>query len=110
MMGRRVKCARMRYMLPRLSTFMTTGAGMDAKGGGASSGGGGQFLKGSGESQLESDRRLFRKQIGRIEAEMEEVRARNTKKSLISDIWEKWGRHIWGKGCWRFWDLKTRGA
>ena len=20
------------------------------------------------------------------------------KKNLISDIWEKWGRHIWGKG------------
>eukprot|EP00965_Chrysotila_dentata_P027142 901101-Pleurochrysis_carterae.AAC.1 len=52
---------------------MTTGAGMDAKGGGSSSGGGGQFLKGSGESQLESDRRLFRKQISKIEAEMDEV-------------------------------------
>jgi len=32
-------------------------------------------MGGSGESQLESDRRLFRKQIGRIEAEMEEVRS-----------------------------------
>jgi len=69
-----VRAARMRYMLPRLQTFMTTGAGMDAKGGGSSSGGGGQFLKGSGESQLESDRRLFRKQISKIEAEMDEVR------------------------------------
>ena len=21
------------------------------------------------------------------------------KKNSVSDIWEKWGRHIWGKGC-----------
>ena len=63
----------MRYMLPRLQTFMTTGAGMDAKGGG--SGGGGGELKGAGESQLEADKRLFRKQLQRLEAEMDEVRA-----------------------------------
>ena len=26
-----------------------------------------------------------------------------SKKNSISDIWEKWGRHIWGKwGCWDF--------
>ena len=37
------------------------------------SGAGGQFLKGSGESQLESDRRLYRKQISRIEAELEQA-------------------------------------
>ena len=37
----------MKYMLPRLSTFLTQGAGMDAKGGGSS--GGGNFLKGSGD-------------------------------------------------------------
>ena len=24
------------------------------------------------------------------------------KNNSISDIWEKWGRHIWGKGC--VWD------
>ena len=55
-----VQAARMKYMLPRLQTlsgFLTTGAGMDTKGG--SSGGGG-FLKGSGETQIESDKRLFR--------------------------------------------------
>ena len=46
-----VAAARMRYMLPRLQTmsgFLTTGAGMEARGG--SGGGGGQFLKGAGES------------------------------------------------------------
>ena len=53
-----VKLAQMQYMLPRLQTFMTTGAGMDATGGGAR-GGSGNFLKGSGETQLETDRRLY---------------------------------------------------
>ena len=69
-----VQAAQMRYMLPRLQTFMTTGAGMDAKGGGSGGGGGG--LKGAGESQLEADKRLFRKQLQRLEAEMDEVRAK----------------------------------
>ena len=45
-----VSAAQLKYMLPRLSTFLTEGAGLDAKGG---SSGGGQFLKGAGESQLE---------------------------------------------------------
>jgi len=67
-----VSAAQMKYMLPRLSTFLTEGAGLDAKGG---SGGGGQFLKGSGESQLEVDRRLFRKQLGRIEGDLAAVQA-----------------------------------
>eukprot|EP00967_Tisochrysis_lutea_P062973 scaffold81063_cov33-Tisochrysis_lutea.AAC.2 len=57
---------------------MTTGAGMEAKGGasGGGKGAGGQFLKGAGESQLEADRRLYRKQISRVEAELEQVRRR----------------------------------
>eukprot|EP00966_Prymnesium_polylepis_P305204 7053110-Prymnesium_polylepis.1 len=69
-----VAAARTRYMLPRLQTmsgFLTTGAGMDARGG--SGGGGGQFLKGSGESQIETDKRLFRKQLSKIEADMAEI-------------------------------------
>ena len=67
-----VQAAQLTYMMPRLQTYMTTGAGMDSKGG-ASSGGGGRFLKGAGESQLEMDRRLFRAQLVAIEKEMEEV-------------------------------------
>ena len=69
-----VSAAQYKYMLPRLTTFLTAGAGMDAKGG-ASSGGGGQFLKGAGESQLEVDRRLFRKQLERIEDQIAAVQA-----------------------------------
>lgn len=68
-----VQAAQMKYMLPRLSTFLTQGAGMDAKGGGSS--GGGNFLKGSGESQLEVDRRLFRKQLSRLEDDIASVQA-----------------------------------
>ena len=47
-----VQAAQLEYMMPRLQTYLTTGAGMDSKGG-ASSGGGGQFLKGAGEAQLD---------------------------------------------------------
>jgi len=68
-----VQAAQMRYMLPRLTTFLTTGAGMDSRGGSGGGGGGGAFLRGAGETQLEMDKRLFRKQISRIEAEMEDV-------------------------------------
>tara|TARA_B100000795_G_scaffold188612_1_gene143502 strand:- start:275 stop:424 length:150 start_codon:yes stop_codon:yes gene_type:complete len=46
-----VQAAQLEYMMPRLQTYLTTGAGMDSKGG-ASSGGGGQFLKGAGAPQL----------------------------------------------------------
>ena len=67
-----VAAAQYKYMLPRLTTFLSVGAGLDAKGG-AVSGGGGQYLKGSGESQLEVDRRLFRKQLSRIEEQINEV-------------------------------------
>lgn len=71
-----VQVAQMKYMLPRLQTFLTAGAGMDAKGGsggGGSSGGGFATMRGSGETQLETDKRLFRKQISNVEKEMEEV-------------------------------------
>ena len=67
-----VQAAQLEYMMPRLQTYLTTGAGMDSKGG-ASSGGGGQFLKGAGESQLEMDKRLFRNQLQSIKAQMDEI-------------------------------------
>lgn len=70
-----VQVAQMKYMLPRLQTFLTAGAGMDAKGGsgGSGSGGGMTSMRGSGETQLEEDKRLFRKQISNVEREIEEV-------------------------------------
>uniref|UniRef100_A0A7S4H8F6 Hflx-type G domain-containing protein n=1 Tax=Guillardia theta TaxID=55529 RepID=A0A7S4H8F6_GUITH len=66
-----VQAAQMKYMMPRLQYFMTEGAGMEARGGG---GGGGKNLKGMGESQIEADKRLFRKQLQNVEKEMEEVK------------------------------------
>jgi len=69
-----VQAAQLEYMMPRLQTYLTTGAGMDSKGG-ASSGGGGQFLKGAGESQLEMDKRLFRNQLQSIKTQMDEIAA-----------------------------------
>ena len=47
-----VQAATMRYMLPRLQTFMTEGAGMESRGGGAGGGKGGKGLKGAGETQV----------------------------------------------------------
>jgi len=44
-----VSAAQMKYMIPRLQYFMTTGAGMDSRGGA----GGSKGLKGIGETQLE---------------------------------------------------------
>lgn len=71
-----VRAAQMSYMLPRLSTFLTEGAGLDAKGG--SRGGAGGYLKGAGESQLEVDRRLYRQQLSKIQKSIEEVRAKRS--------------------------------
>ena len=69
-----VELAKAEYMLPRLQTFMTTGAGMDSKGGsGGGGGGGGAFLRGAGETQLEMDRRLFGKKIQRLKREIDVV-------------------------------------
>ena len=61
-----VQSAQFRYMLPRLTTFLSVGAGLDAKGGGLG-------LKGAGETQLEVDRRLFRKQLQKIEEDLATV-------------------------------------
>lgn len=61
-----VALARAEYMLPRLQTFLTTGAGMDSRGGS----GGGSYLKGAGETQLEMDRRLFGKRIQKLKKDL----------------------------------------
>mmetsp|Transcript_36526 Transcript_36526/g.117101 ORF Transcript_36526/g.117101 Transcript_36526/m.117101 type:complete len:712 (-) Transcript_36526:766-2901(-) len=73
-----VALARAEYMLPRLATFMTTGAGMESRGGSAGSGDGGAYLRGAGESQLEMDRRLFTKRIQRLKADLEDVASKRS--------------------------------
>ena len=73
-----VSAAQYKYMLPRLTTFLTAGAGMDAKGGGGAGGAGGAGgggMRGSGELQLEVDRRLFRKQLQSIEEQIATLQA-----------------------------------
>jgi len=87
-----VALARAEYMLPRLSTFMTTGAGMELRGGSAGgqsgSSAGGAYLRGAGESQLEMDRRLYGKRIQRLKADLEDL-ARKRQTSRKRKIEEK---------------------
>ncbi|KAJ8598436.1 hypothetical protein CTAYLR_006848 [Chrysophaeum taylorii] len=72
-----VALARAEYMLPRLATFMTTGAGMELRGGsGGGGGGGGAYLRGAGETQLEMDRRLYGKRIQRLKKSLDDVAAK----------------------------------
>jgi GTP-binding protein HflX len=61
-----VDLARLEYSLPRLTRAW----------GHLSRQAGGLGAKGEGETQLETDRRLVRKQIGRLKADLERVRAR----------------------------------
>jgi GTP-binding protein HflX len=72
-----IALARAEYMLPRLTTFLTTGAGMDSRSGGKGSSGG-AYLRGAGESQLEMDRRLFGKRISRLNKELDLLKEKRT--------------------------------
>ena len=65
-----VQLARMQYALPRMARMW---GHLDREGGGGSSGGGGAS-RGMGEQQIEIDRRLARKRITAIQAELETVR------------------------------------
>ncbi|MEZ5299635.1 MAG: GTPase HflX [Verrucomicrobiales bacterium] len=65
-----VELARMEYSLPRLARMW---AHLDRQGGGGSGGTGGA-ARGEGEKQIEVDRRLARKRIDRVKAELAEVR------------------------------------
>lgn len=65
-----VQLARMQYALPRMARMW---GHLDREGGGGSSGGGGAS-RGMGEQQIEIDRRLARKKITAIQAELETVR------------------------------------
>ncbi len=64
-----VELAQMNYSLPRLKRAWTH---LSRQGGGGGSGSGGA-ARGEGEQQIEVDRRIVRKRIDRIKAELEEV-------------------------------------
>lgn len=65
-----VELARMRYQLPRLKRLWTH---LSRQAGG--SGGAGGFLKGEGEKQIEIDRRIIKRRIGKLQQEIKEVAA-----------------------------------
>ncbi len=65
-----VSLARMQYALPRMARMW---GHLDREGGGGGSGGGGAS-RGMGEQQIEIDRRLARKRISKLKAELEAVR------------------------------------
>ncbi len=75
-----VELARMQYSLPRLARMWTH---LDRQGGG---GGGKGASRGEGEQQIEVDRRLARKRIDRIKAELAGVRKiRGTQRKQRAD-------------------------
>lgn len=65
-----VDLARMQYALPRMARMW---GHLDREGGGGGTGGGGAS-RGMGEQQIEIDRRLARKRISKLKAELEVVR------------------------------------
>ncbi len=69
-----VKLAQYEYYLPRL-TGRRTQLAQQTGGGGGRTGGLGVGLRGPGETQLEVDRRVVRRQITHLKAELEKVRA-----------------------------------
>lgn len=69
-----VKLAQYEYYLPRL-TGRRTQLAQQTGGGGGRSGALGVGLRGPGETQLEMDRRVVRRQIAHLKAELEKVRA-----------------------------------
>lgn len=66
-----VDLARMQYALPRMARMW---GHLDREGGGGGSGSGGGASRGMGEQQIEIDRRLARKRISSLKAELENVR------------------------------------
>ncbi len=69
-----VKLAQYEYYLPRL-TGRRTQLAQQTGGGGGRSGSLGVGLRGPGETQLEVDRRVVRRQIAHLKAELEKVRS-----------------------------------
>lgn len=75
-----IELAQAKYQAPRLKRLWTHLSRQAGTSGGGSGGGG--YLKGEGEKQIEIDRRILKKQIERLESEINEVRAvRETQRS-----------------------------
>jgi GTP-binding protein HflX len=72
-----VELAQLEYRLPRL-TRMWTHLARQA-GGRAGGGAGGVGLRGPGETQLESDRRMIGQRIGQLKTELDKVRAHRSR-------------------------------
>jgi GTP-binding protein HflX len=70
-----VELAQYEYYLPRLTRAWTHLARQAGGGGGRAGSVGGVGLRGPGETQLEVDRRVIRKRISHLKAELEKVRA-----------------------------------
>lgn len=66
-----VELAEVRYVMPRLKRMWTHLSRQSGGGGGASGGG---YLKGEGEKQIEIDKRILKKQIEKLEKEIEEIK------------------------------------
>lgn len=75
-----VAIAQLQYQMPRLVRMWTH---LERQRTGGSTGGGGGYLKGAGEKQLEIDKRILKKQIAKLEEELELVkRHRATQRKL----------------------------
>ena len=74
-----VELAQYEYRLPRLTRAWTHLARQAGGGGGRAGGVGGVGLRGPGETQLESDRRMITRRIEYLKGELEKVRAHRTR-------------------------------
>ncbi len=68
-----IELAKVKYQAPRLKRLWTHLSRQAGSAGGGSGGGGG-YLKGEGETQIEIDRRILKKQIDLLQKELQEVK------------------------------------
>lgn len=90
-----VELAQLEYLLPRLTRAWThlerqAGAGGAGAAGGGGGGGGAPIgLRGPGETQLETDRRLVTTRIAQLKRDLSHVeRVRDTQRSGRDDVWK----------------------
>lgn len=80
-----IEMAKIRHQLPRLKRMWTHLSRQRA----ASSGGGGGYLRGTGEKQIETDKRLLKQKLRSLERELKAVvsqRDQNRKQRLKSEV------------------------